>query len=80
MATHGLQSTYSSGCRCRTEDGLFRAPQEGGCTEAWREYRRDRERVRRAQPEQREAQRLKAQARRDRAKAARVAAAENGAG
>jgi len=39
-SSHGIRATYARGCRCRTEDGLFRAPQTTGCTEAWREARR----------------------------------------
>jgi hypothetical protein len=46
-STHGIQATYARGCRCTTEDGFFRAPQTTGCREAWRDYRRDRERARR---------------------------------
>jgi hypothetical protein len=45
-ATHGIHATYARGCRCSTADGLFHAPQTTGCREAWREYRRDKERER----------------------------------
>jgi len=38
---HGTANGYNRhGCRCRTADGLFEAPQTMGCTEAWAEYRR----------------------------------------
>jgi len=39
---HGKPGNYARGCRCRTDDALFDAPQTTGCTEAWLAYKKKR--------------------------------------